>query len=426
MRELELGELPTERLEQEMVDTAAGLWAATARWIDLVSEFDRREVWLTWGCRSAAEWLSWQCGVAPGTARDQVRVARTLRELPATRQAFASGALSYSKVRALGRVATPESEAELVVLARHATAAQLERLLATYRRLDAAQEKEAALAAFEARRLDEHNDDEGALIIRVRLTGDQADVVSEAIATKAQELWREERVVSAETPSAPTRTVPQRRADAFVELVTGGASADTEVVVHVDASAVVAQEGGGWTIGDSRAIDDATGRMLGCDAAIRAMVHGPNGEVLDLGRTMRLPNRAMRRAVERRDGGCVVPGCARKGRGWVDAHHIRWWGRDEGTTSLDNLALLCRFHHRLVHQGRLIIEMIDGTPVVRGGDERPLVQLTPTPTDVDDIRDTLDRLGVPTHLECPRGDGERIDYGLALDGLQSLLATDTR
>src|SRR5919206_3388934 len=121
-----------ERLEQEIGQLAAHIHAATCRWLLLVAEFDRREGWAEWGCRSCAHWLGHQCRLAPSAAREHIRVARRLAELPAIRAAFGSGELSYSQVRALTRAATPELEPTLLEIARYATAAQLERTLRAY------------------------------------------------------------------------------------------------------------------------------------------------------------------------------------------------------------------------------------------------------------------------------------------------------
>src|SRR3954447_825298 len=117
---------PLELLEREITELASHIHAATCRWFGLVAEFDRREGWAPWGCRSCSHWVSWRCGIAPVAAREHVRVARRLTELPLVRAAFGRGELSYSKVRALTRVDGIEREAELLELAQHATAAQLE------------------------------------------------------------------------------------------------------------------------------------------------------------------------------------------------------------------------------------------------------------------------------------------------------------
>src|SRR5258708_23361119 len=121
-----------EELERELCGPAAHLAGATCRWLMLVAEFDERRGWAEWGVNSCAHWLSWRCSIGLGTARDQVRVARRLQELPRVHAAFATGELSYSKVRAIARVATPEIEEQLVELGLHASGAQLEKLVRGY------------------------------------------------------------------------------------------------------------------------------------------------------------------------------------------------------------------------------------------------------------------------------------------------------
>src|SRR5215210_133018 len=113
-----------EELEDEIATLAAHIYAGTCRWLDLVAELDRRGSLA--GC-STAEWLAWRCALTPRAAREHVRVARCLGELPLIHDAFACGELSYAKVRALTRVAEPGNEEELLELARHMTASQLER-----------------------------------------------------------------------------------------------------------------------------------------------------------------------------------------------------------------------------------------------------------------------------------------------------------
>ena len=127
--------MPLERLEAEITQLAGHLAAAECRWMVLIAEFDRRAGYEQWGCRTCSHWLSWQCGLDTRAAREHVRVARALETLPLITHAFAAGTLSYSKVRALTRVATPENEASLVMIAGHATAVQVERTVRTYRRV---------------------------------------------------------------------------------------------------------------------------------------------------------------------------------------------------------------------------------------------------------------------------------------------------
>lgn len=125
--------MPLERLEAEITQLAGHLAAAECRWLLLIAEFDRRAGYEQWGCRTCSHWLSWQCGLDMRAAREHVRVARALETLPVITEAFSAGRLSYSKLRALTRVATPENEGDLAMIAQHATAVQVERTVRTYR-----------------------------------------------------------------------------------------------------------------------------------------------------------------------------------------------------------------------------------------------------------------------------------------------------
>src|SRR5258707_4784520 len=111
-----------EALGDEIASLAAHMEAAMCRWLGLVAEYDEREGWVEWGCRSCSDWLAHRCSLSPTTARDHVRVARRLRELPLIREAFARGELSYSKVRALTRVEDVTRERDLLELAQYMTA----------------------------------------------------------------------------------------------------------------------------------------------------------------------------------------------------------------------------------------------------------------------------------------------------------------
>ena len=173
-------ELPLERLEHEIGELSAHIHAATCRWLLLIGEFDRREGWKSWGAKSCGDWLSWRCGIAPRSARDQVRVGRRLAELPLAREKFAKGELSYSKVRAISRVATEQTEEQLVMLAEHATAAQLERLVRAYRGVVSTQIEQANSTHAE-RFLDWDWDDDGSLILRGRLPAEDGALLIKAL-----------------------------------------------------------------------------------------------------------------------------------------------------------------------------------------------------------------------------------------------------
>jgi hypothetical protein len=184
--DLDVEGLATEYLEAEITTLAGHIAAATCRWLLLVGEFDRRQAWESWGCRSCAQWLSWQCAMGLRAAREHVRVARALTELPVIRREFAEGRLSYSQARALTRVAEPQREGELVELARHATAAQLERLVRGYQRASALREQ--ARDSYEARELVWWHEPDGSLVIHARLPANDGALVLGALQQTADRL----------------------------------------------------------------------------------------------------------------------------------------------------------------------------------------------------------------------------------------------
>ena len=198
------GTRPLELLEREITALASQIHAATCRWLCLVGEYDAREGWAQWGCRSCAHWVSWQCAIAPGAAREQVRVARRLRELPLVCAAFADGELSYSKVRALTRVAGVEREGELVELARHATASQLERLLRAYRGVVAAER--AAAGGRRERWLVIEHDDDGSVVVRGRFAAEEGALIVAALEAAQQQLADERDRVGADVSAERPRT----------------------------------------------------------------------------------------------------------------------------------------------------------------------------------------------------------------------------
>ena len=129
-----------ERLGDEIAELAAHIDAATYRLLVLIREFDQREGWGV-GFKTCAHWLSWRTGIAMGPAREKVRVARALEHLPLLSGMMKSGEFSYSKIRALTRVATPETDQELVDFARHGTASHVEKLVRAWRCVDRLEEQ---------------------------------------------------------------------------------------------------------------------------------------------------------------------------------------------------------------------------------------------------------------------------------------------
>ena len=165
-----------ERLGDQIAELSAHLDAAAARLLDLIREFDARGGWNN-GFRSCAEWLTWRIGLAPGAAREHVRVARALGTLPRLAQALAKGELSYSKVRALTRVATAETEERLLAVGRAGTAEHVELIVRGWRQVDHRAETLQTVRRHQNRWLQAYTDAEGMVVIRGRLEPEVGSVV---------------------------------------------------------------------------------------------------------------------------------------------------------------------------------------------------------------------------------------------------------
>src|SRR3712207_1582200 len=162
---------PLPELARAITSGAVRLAAATAAWLRLVAEFDEREGWHGCGILSCAHWLAWQCGRSPGAAREHVRVARALGRLPLVEAAFADGRLSYSKVRALTRIAEPDTEASLLEVALELTASQVERTVRQWRRADAANAGEPPVEDRHA--FTHYWDETGSLTVKIRMGAEE-------------------------------------------------------------------------------------------------------------------------------------------------------------------------------------------------------------------------------------------------------------
>ena len=355
--------LSTAELASSITELAGHLNAANRRWLALIAEFDRRKGWSDWLTHSCAHWLNWQCGIDIGAAREKVRVAHALEQLPLIGAAMARGELSYSKVRALTRVATPATESVFLSIALHGTAHHVETIVRQYRRATEAAELSREARQQAGRELRWHWDDDGSLVIKARLPAEAGALLLRALESAEPELPG----VSAETCEAPRQPTSHamRRADALSILtesfLANGPAALTggerqQIVVHVDGETLQRSSAGRCELDDGPAIAGETARRLACDASIVRIVSDARGEPLDVGRRTRTIPPALRRTLEARDRGCRYPGCTH--RRYVDGHHVRHWA-DGGETKLSNLVTLCRFHHRLVHEGGLTVERLD-------------------------------------------------------------------
>ena len=262
-----------------------------------------------------------------------------------------NGELSYSKVRAITRVAKPETEADLLELARSGSAAQLERVVRGWRVMDRDGEITAEERRFRSRRLSAWVDEDGMVVVKGRLDPETGAVLMRAIEAANDALYA----------ANPDATQPeQRRADALGLVAeralaagfageSGSRAERYQVTLHVDEATLRADgEPGRSELGDGTRVSAETSRRLSCDGAVVTLVHDAEGRIGRVGRRSRTVPPALRRALEARDRGCRYPGC---GSRFSEVHHIRHWA-DGGEHSVRNTVLLCRRHHRLVHEGR--------------------------------------------------------------------------
>ena len=514
-----------EQLGDRIAELSARIQSATWELLMLIRDFDAENGWS--GCLTCAQWLSWRTGLAPGPAREHVRVARALGELPKLSDAMRRGRISYSKVRAVTRVATPENEQRLLDVALAGTAEHVEQIARSWRRVDRAAEQAEEQRQHLNRSLRTWVADDGMVVVRGRLTPEVGAVLRRALEAACDEARREPAAEgdgstagdgSAAAGAVDEQpTLAQRQADAIGMVaeaaLAGGLDSGTagdryQVVLHVDAEALTEPRGvpagtsagaaagpghqspgrrapaetsagvvgpgrempGGYVpagtpdddsgqsgagrrtggrrwrrtsgpcpgarpapsaavapgppadppAGSQTVLDEAggihvsaeTARRVACDAAAVTMRHGPGGEILDVGRRTRTVSPALRRALAARDRQCRFPGC---GNRRCDAHHVEHWA-DGGATALDNLVLLCRRHHRAVHEEGFCITRDDAGAVqfVRP-DGRSLLAAPLAPEwagealEPTNERLAEDGIAIDPHTATPAWDGERLD-----------------
>jgi hypothetical protein len=296
-------------------------------------------------------------------------VAHALQGLPKISETFRQGEISYSKVRAITRVATLDNEDYLLQIARHGTAAHVERLVRNYRKVNRIEALERDNQRHAMRQLDWYFDDDGSFVLKGRFTPEQGVMIKKVLESILDEDFQEQTDVSAETPvdeiKPHSEPISQRRADALLRMAQGYSSKTATanhgdqylVHIHTDMETLKADGTGAESeIEDGRNVSAETSRRLSCDAGVVHWLENKQGETLSVGRKTRTIPPSIRRALQRRDQGCRFPGCSCDR--FVDAHHIRHWA-DGGETVLNNLVLLCHRHHRMVHEDGFAVHSLD-------------------------------------------------------------------
>ena len=467
-----------DRMGEEIAALAARIDAATYELLVLIREFDEKEGWNN-GFRNCAHWLTWRVSLAPGAARERVRVAHALGNLPLMSEAMKRGVLSYSKVRALTRIATPETEESLVDAGRCCTAAHIERLVRGWRRIDRSIEAGDDELRDASSHVSTHIDENGMFVIRGRLAPEAGEVLRKALDAAGEKLYASDdpnnRKDKAERPPAG-----KIRADALALVAESalkagldpGSSGDRyQVVVHVNEDELRAADGrrrvsagtpsdrnaatacpakengarvpagtpaglapatpaacahaedvaarGAWLGASHVPVSAETARRIACDAGKVQMTH-KGGQILSVGRKTRTIPPPIRRALEFRDRDCRFPGCSAR---HCDAHHVVHWA-DGGETKLSNLVLLCRRHHRLLHEGGFSVRMDDrGAVQFHDPRGRPLHESpAPPPIGLDPVRELVEGLEdvgilITGKESLPAWDGQPMDLPYVLDCL---------
>ena len=481
-------------LGDRIATLSARIQAATYELLCDLRVFDRHHGWE--GFRSCAHWLNWRIGLDLGAAREKLRVATALADLNHLSAAMASGRLSYSIVRALTRVATPDNEARLIAMACCATAAQVERLVRGWRQADREAQPDAEKLRLARRMLSTRVDEDGMVVLRARLTPEVGAVVLRALEAALEQVP----AAAEDAADGDEASIAQRRADALglvaESALAGGLDPGSpgdrfQVTMHVEAETLGAREtaaaaarvsaeiapddeaalepaavepaaasldGAAEQVSSEHAddlpgtaathdrdrtvpmpgpdagqavIEQAGGihvgkeaaRRVACDAGLVELRHAADGEVLDVGRRTRTIPTALRRALQSRDGGqCQFPGCSSR---HCDAHHVVHWA-DGGETQLSNLTLVCRFHHRAVHEEgfQVVADGAGGFQFLRpNGEPLPAVPPAPRWEGVGPpLAPTLERLAaagisIGPHTATPEWYGESLNVAAALDVL---------
>jgi hypothetical protein len=388
----------SETLEVEILTMAGQMNAAQYRFLTLLFEFDEHGGWQGDGIRSFAHWLNWKVGMGMIMAREKIRVARSLPDLPLIDEAFSTGKISYSKVRAMTRVANPENEAFLLQIAEYGTANHLEYLVRKYQRCKRLQDPLEDDSWRQHKELAWHQDETGMYIINARLPPEEGALVIKALEVIQAENQRKkddaiidaeaetETIVNVNSNNVSAETFNDRqgvselapaglamedfqtdRASALTHLAESylngvridGASRATnslgekyQVFLHINANAASLD----WKVSqaDHCSVDHRSflapevAKRLACDASLTTVLEDDQGNTLNIGRRSRIVPRAMSHALRIRDAGCRYPGCTQNH--YTDSHHIKHWAQG-GETSMENLVTLCRFHHGLLHKG---------------------------------------------------------------------------
>jgi hypothetical protein len=378
LRADDVATMPDARLEQDFEELHAAVEALETERLRRLAEIDRRRLFERDGFLSSVSWLATRCRVGHGQSQDSVVLARGLDRSESIRKALEAGRVSLAAARVLVRAREGEPDefertaGLLIEAAERHSVGELRRVVAHWR--EAAQRDDVSTSGDGALRSRRRLHASITLAGMVRVDGDLDPENGETLMTAISAVLDAEARATAEPDG---RSPAQRRVDALGEICRSWldrsdrpqvAGERPHLLVTVPVEALTATDRGSPAAAEldrTGPVDAATLRRLACDAAVRRVVMAGASEPLDVGRRTAVVPAAIRAALVVRDRRCRFPGCDRP-QAWCDAHHVRHWA-DGGPTSLDNLVLLCRRHHRAVHT-RFSLQMLDRRPVFRRPD----------------------------------------------------------
>jgi len=355
LREEDLHALPASEMGPDMEELRRLINGMEAECTRRLQRFDSGGGYAATQALTAQAWLRWKCNFSPAAASGRVAVARELADLPQTTEAFADGDFSYAHAAMIARTAEKlgdkmESNAETILVSA-AKELDLARLRVVTIKLqhfmDPDSVREEANESHELRFLHLSQTLDGVFYINGRFDSEGGAILQTAL-----------NALSGPPTPDDKRSPKQRRADALVELArqkldsgslpaVGGQKPHLTVTVSM---ATLANQPGSpaadleW----AQPIPAETARRLACDAAVTPIFLDSESNQPRAGQTSRSISGSQRKALVFRDKGCRFPGCDRPAD-WTDVHHLKHWA-DGGKHVMDNMILLCRRHHRMVHE----------------------------------------------------------------------------
>ena len=390
---MDLSSLSDADLMDGMLQSQAIINAVHRRQLELMAEYDRRTAWKADGATSMAAWVTGVLGTGRDTAAESVRVAHAFEELPVIASSYEEGALSWDQARAVSSFADAKTDAHFAGEARRFSAQQLRRMARRFKPVDLSKENEVHEGRSFRIRWDLST---RTLKLSGSLPADQGAIVEKAL----------DRYMSKERldPRPSPYDHDAYRADALVALCSTSIASDPDadratIGVHVDAR-VLAGGSGMAELDQAQAIAMETARRLACDSRWYIVVDGPpDGIPVGIGRISRSIPPYLAREIRHRDGGCRFPGCGRKL--WTNIHHQVPWGAG-GPTDMDNLVLLCGYHHRLLHEGGWKVEGDPNAELVFISPDGRIFREGPTPMRPG-VRERVDALmGSAEHERSPQ------------------------